>query len=440
LNPQIRNEKSISKNTKGSDKTEGNPLLPNPNLNKLNRLKSKDKIFINEQEIKNRENTSSKKPSSAEELIKEAEKEKNKIISMPIISEKSLKKPIIFSSATGALGKTNGPKLVIKKDSDQKSFISNNNSIIDDNLEKRPSNKIIFKQTSIGSNALKAIENRISPNSTMSQLKQNLNNNSKIDLSINNNQSVTNNINNSIGSGSSTQNRILLNKASLNSSNLNSTINSGNVDFKGKINLSNFNNTNTETEKTNNTSFNTHISSNNKNNNNNFESENISNSSSNNNIPNSIFKNLNTSHLRSNSTLSGDSANLILTNLPPNKFENKIKDFNFISTSNLNRNDNSGLNSGEIGLNHHKTNSNKDFLSAEANDLNSDPDAFNRKLVDSEKVLINNKISHVSNMRNNINLKKPAIMGAAYGNVGNSKPSLKTKNEISNNKKPEENK
>lgn len=378
----MRTERSRSKNPKRGEKSEANPYIQNPNLNKLNRLKSKEKILINEEVIRN---IASKKPSSAEQLIKEAEKEKNKTTQMPIISDKVLKKPIILPSAAGALGKIGGPKLIIKKDSEQNSFTSNNNNslIIEENNQKKSNNKIIFKQTRIGSNTLRLIENRISPNSTLSSMKQNLN---------------------------------------LNPSN--NSINSGKVDFKGKINLSNFNNTETETDKTNNTSFNTQNSSNNKNIN--FDFENILNSSNNNNNtnynPNSIFKNLNASHLKSNSTLSGDSANLLLANLAAN---GKNKDSNYISNSIINNN---------------KINFNKENFGAEPANLNSDRRAFSKNLVEGDKVLINNKINDVSNMRNNLSLKKPAIMGAAYGNIGNSKPLLKTKTEGSSNKKQEENK
>ena len=359
---------------------------------------------------------------------------------MPIISDRLVKKPMILPSAIGPLGKTTGPKLIFKKDSEQNSFISNNNnSMIDDNLEKKPSNKIIFKQKSIGSNALKPIENRISPNSTLSQLKQNLNINSNLDSSSTNNFALNNNNNNNnIGLGASTQKGVLINKASLNSNNPNSTINSGKINFNSKINLTDFNNTNTETDKTNNTSFNTRNSSNK---NNNLEAEIILNTSSSNinNNPNSIFKNINSSHLRSNSILSGDSANIILNNLTANGNSNKIKDLNYVSNSNYN-DDNNVSNAAENFSNKNKLSSNnstKDFLNTEAPNLNSDRGAVFKNFADSEKVLINNKISEVSNIRNNISLKKPAIMGAAYGNIGNSKPILRTKTEIT--KKPEEN-
>jgi hypothetical protein len=402
-------ERSRSK-PKQADKTENNPYVKNLNLNKLNRLISKEKILINEAEIKSRENVNSKKPSSAEELIKEAEKEKNRIAPMPIISDKSIKKPIIFPSANGNLNKIGGPKLITKKDQEHNSFsLNNNNLLIEDNFDIKTSNKIIFKQTSISSNPLNLIESKISHNSTLTKFKLNSNNNSFLDSSTNN--SAPNNIN--IGNN---QKAILINKLN----NTNSTINSGKVNFNNKINLSNFNNNN-ETERTNNTSVITQNSSIK----NNQTCENFLNTSSTN-SPNNIIKNLSTPHHRINSNFSSDSSNTIFNNMASPNGSN-------INSNKNNLEENSKLNVDEI-KNKYKTSSNNDAIRAEALKLNNDQGGFNKNF-DSEKILINNKINDVNNIRINISLKKPAIMGAAYGNSSNSKTLLKTKSDITNNNK-----
>jgi len=402
-------ERSKSK-LKQADKTENNPYVKNPNLNKLNRLISKEKILINEEEIKSRENIYAKKPSSAEELIKEAEKEKNRISSMPIISDKSIKKPIIFPSGNGNLSKIGGPKLITKKDQDYNSFsLNNNNSLIEDNFDKKTNNKIIFKQTSINSKPLKPIESKISNNSILTQFKQNSNNNSFLDSSSNNSAPYNINIGNN-------QKAILINKLN----NTNSTIDSGKVNFNNKINLSNFNNNN-ETERTNNTSVITQNSSiKNNQTSENFLNTTISNS------PNNIFKDLSTPHHRINSNFSSDSSNTIFNNMASPDGSN-------INSNKNNLEENSKLNLDEI-KNKYKTSSNNDANRAEALKINSDQGGFNKNL-DSEKILINNKINDINNIRINIGLKKPAIMGAAYGNSSNAKTLLKTKSEITNNKK-----
>lgn len=409
-NPKNRSERSKSKKGLTTDKNELINNVPSIKLNKLNRLKSKEKILIQEDNYK--ENVSTKKLSSAEHLIKEAETEKNKAAIMPVISDKkNIKKPLIFPNTNNNINnlKIGGPKLLIKKENDG-TLSLNNNSLLDEYIEKKPSNKIIFKTSNLTNNPLRTLENnKISPNSTLTNMKNTITSNISNSESNNNNSSFSN-----TGFGS-TQKNIIFNKNSIN--NLNNTINSGGVNFNTKINL-NISNNNDLEKLNNSSSLNTQTSSFRNQNLNSDESQTINNNNiliNNSNNFNGISKNSIPTHLRSNSNLSENFSSGILYNLASNGV--KEKDY-ALTKRDISEYNSEVINSKKIG------------------NIGLNKESYRNNL-ENEKIITNNKVSDVNNIRENIITKKPSIMGAAYGNTGNSKPLIKTKTD-SINKKQEE--
>jgi hypothetical protein len=369
--------------------------MQNPNLNRLPRIKSKDKILISE-EGNSKERNLNKKPSPADELIKEVEKDLNKNKYDANNTDKLLiKKPIVFPGVVNTLNKIGNTKPIIRRESEQNSFILNNSNIDNENIiDKKTSNKIIFKNTNVN-NIIKTFENpgnKISPNSTTTQLgKLNSVNNQNIEVNTNNSSF------NSGILGNSTKNTIL-NKPILNSTN--NSINSGKIQFNNKID-SNFNNN--EKEKTINTSYN---------------GNNLSQINNENNLSNEIISNqkYNNSHLKKYSNLGEISSNVLLNN----------SDF----VNPLNKQKVSGMSNREVNaIDNYNSNNNPVSSNGFTVEKNSEK----------EKISTTNKIGEINNIRNNIGLKKPAIMGAAYGNISASKPLIKAKNDILINKKLDEN-
>lgn len=426
-------------------------------MNKLTRLKSKEKIIINDEDQTNQKNNIINKISPENNLIT---KDKEKIITKNIssntqnIPEKAnniiynngniIKKPIVINNTNPTNIANLIKKPIIKKDQEQSSFILNNSSLnpeslINNNNNNNSSNNSIIltenreKKTSsfIFKNPNLIINNN---NTTNPETKIVSNHPIKLDLKK---HGLLRDINNNANNNTNVAGKIILNS-------------NKNINLSNKINLNIANNLSNQPETANNLLKKTSAYSSsliekpkNANNDISFTSNDTQNSfvKSENNLNNTslneknrneadkLVKNLNYIHMKSNSTLSNDSSSLILNKISPAAFSinNKIvnrdgQSFskNDLSDTNTNYKSNTSkqvINSKENLSDISSINIKNDQISSAGFSTNNNfsyNSNNNNKILEnfeSEKLLINNKISELTS-RSNVILKKTAASGA----------------------------